>query len=151
MRTRSFAPTDLIRLTLGLALAVGGTVIARVAQQTIEGIEQDILTAFSRLPDKVEHPILSGAQLVTALIPVTILVVLLVRRRWKVAGILVLTGAVASVAMQFVVELAIDRDIEHILDQVRAGSCALRCSNRFSSPTMMASLRCQIGRASATS
>jgi glycosyltransferase 2 family protein len=96
-----FSAGDKIRLIVGLVLVVGGGVIASVGKATIRGIETDLADAFARLPNAFESAILSLTQFVTSFIPLVAIVVLLVRRRWKVALLLVLTAVVAYVAMAF--------------------------------------------------
>ncbi|MDY7106974.1 MAG: lysylphosphatidylglycerol synthase domain-containing protein [Actinomycetota bacterium] len=117
---RSFAAGDVIRLLLGIVILTLGAGVAKLAQATVEGIEEDLLRALGRLPDTFESFVLSAAQIATSLIPTVALIVLLVRRRWKVALLLLLTGFVANLAMTLADIVVIDRELANILDELRA-------------------------------
>lgn len=121
---RRFAPADVLRLVTGLVLVVAGLTIARWAQSTVEGIEEDVLRAVSRLPDTFESLVLSLAQLITSLIPAIALVVLLVRRHWRVAGLLLLSSLAAGLAMAVTDAIVLDRDLGAVLDELRAADSA---------------------------
>ncbi len=117
---RSFAAGDLLRLVSGLVLVGAGALVAEVAQATIEGVEEDLAGAFARLPGQVEAAVLTIAQVVTSFVPLVTLVVLLVRRRWRVALLLVLTGGVATVAMLLADGVVINRDLAQAFADLRA-------------------------------
>ena len=116
---RPFSPGDVLRLLVSIVLIVLGAILASAAQATIKGLEEDLVDAFGRLPDTFESAVLSIAQLGTSLIPLITLVVLLVRGRWKVALVLVLTGVLAFVAMTVADVFVIDRDLEDVLARLR--------------------------------
>jgi uncharacterized membrane protein YbhN (UPF0104 family)/tRNA A-37 threonylcarbamoyl transferase component Bud32 len=115
---RPFSAGDVLRLVVGLVLALAGVLLARLARSTIGGLESDLLRAFGRLPDGLEEVVLTLAQAATSLIPTVALVVLLVRRRWKVALLLLLTGVLATLAMALVDALVIDRDLADLIDRL---------------------------------
>lgn len=117
---RAFSPGDAVRLLAGILLVVAGAVVASVAQSTIEGLEQDLLEAFARLPDRFERVVLSVAQLVTSVVPTVALVVLLVRRHFRIAALLVLASVAASLAMVVADAIVIDRELAAVLDALRA-------------------------------
>jgi undecaprenyl-diphosphatase len=117
---RSFSPGDVLRLLIGIGLIGVGVVVAWAAQSTVEGLEDDLVRAFARLPDTFESAVLSLAQLVTSLVPLIALVVLLLRGWWKVALVLVLTVALASVAMAVADAFVLDRELAAALDRLRA-------------------------------
>ena len=116
---RPFSPGDVLRLLVSIGLIVLGAIVARAAQATIRGLEEDLVDAFGRLPDTFESAVLSLAQLGTSLIPLITLVVLLARGRWKVALVLVLTGFLAFVAMTVADVFVIDRDLADVLARLR--------------------------------
>ncbi|HET9548063.1 MAG TPA: lysylphosphatidylglycerol synthase domain-containing protein [Desertimonas sp.] len=116
---RPFSPGDVLRLLVSVVLIVLGAILASAAQATMKGLEEDLVNAFGRLPDTFESAVLSIAQLGTSLIPLITLVVLLVRGRWKVALVLVLTGVLAFVAMTVADVFVIDRDLEDVLARLR--------------------------------
>jgi glycosyltransferase 2 family protein len=96
---RRFAPGDLLRLIVGVGLVALGWVLARWGQSTIEGLEADVLRAFGRLPDTIETVALSVAQLLVSVTPTVALAVLVWKRRWRIVALLVLTSALATLAM----------------------------------------------------
>ncbi|WCO68126.1 lysylphosphatidylglycerol synthase transmembrane domain-containing protein [Iamia majanohamensis] len=116
---RSFAAGDLVRLVSGLALVGAGALVAEVAQATIEGVEEDLAGAFARLPGQLEAAVLTIAQVVTSFVPLVALVVLLVRRRWRVAALLVLTGGVATLAMVLADGVVINRALAQAFADLR--------------------------------
>ena len=117
---RSFAAGDLVRLVGGLALVGVGALVAEIAQATIEGVEEDLAQAFARLPRQVASAVLAIAQLVTSFVPLVTLVVLLARRRWRVALLLILTGALATLAMLLADGVVINRDLAQAFAALRA-------------------------------
>ncbi|HSL60074.1 MAG TPA: lysylphosphatidylglycerol synthase transmembrane domain-containing protein [Acidimicrobiales bacterium] len=117
---QSFAPGDVVRLVLGVVVVVLGVVVAEAAQSTIEGIEQDLVEALARLPDRAVTVFLGVAQVATGAVPAIALVVLVVRRRWKVALVLLLASSLASVGMIVADALVIDRDLSELLAALRA-------------------------------
>jgi len=126
---RTFSPADVLRLLLGTVLVVLGIVVARFAQATIRGVEVDLLRLVSRLPNTVESLLLGLAQVATSLIPTVTLVVLLVRRRWRVALLLLLTAVLANLAMATAGLALFDSDLAQLLQALRAeDSTALAAS-----------------------
>jgi uncharacterized membrane protein YbhN (UPF0104 family)/tRNA A-37 threonylcarbamoyl transferase component Bud32 len=120
---RAFAPSDVLRLVVGIALILGGVVIARLAQSTVEGVASDLAGVLARLPDQARSLVLSTAQLVTSLVPAIAFVVLVLRRRWKVALLLIVTGLLASLAMTAVDAIVINHSLSGALvDLQRAES-----------------------------
>ena len=51
---RTFSPGDVPRVLSGLLLLGLGVLFATVAENTISGIESDVIDAVGRLPDRVE-------------------------------------------------------------------------------------------------
>ena len=117
---RAFAAGDVVRLLVGVGLVAGGVLLANLAQSTIEGIEADLVDALARFPDGIEELVLHAAQLLTSVVPLVALVVLLARRRWQVALLLILTGFVATVAMHLADTLMMDRDLATLLERLGA-------------------------------
>ncbi len=117
---RAFSPGAVVRLVGGVALVVLGVLVADVAQSTIEGVEEDLAGGFARLPGSLEGALLSVAQVATSLVPVVALIVLLLRRRWRVALLLVVTGALATLAMMLADANVIDTDLASVLAEIRA-------------------------------
>jgi glycosyltransferase 2 family protein len=118
---RILSPTDVVRLLIGLVMVVGGGILAQLAQGTIEGIEADLLSAFARLPDQVESSVLRVAQFATGIVPLLSLVVLAVRRQWRVAALLLLAAVIATLGMIIADALVLDRQLSDLLDALGAG------------------------------
>lgn len=118
---RLFSGGDVIRLLVGLLLVVGGSLLARVAQSTIEGLETDLLNAVARLPSTIEEAALGLAQLATGLITPAVLIVLLIRRQWRVALLLLAAGVAASFAMTMTDAVVADRDLADALASLESG------------------------------
>ncbi len=117
---RTFSPSDLLRLALGAALIVIGALIAAGAQSTVSGLEEDLLRAFARLPDRFEEGLLSLAQLVTSVVPTIVLVALLATRRFKLALLLVAASLLAGAGMLAADALVLDRELSQLLDELAA-------------------------------
>jgi uncharacterized membrane protein YbhN (UPF0104 family) len=130
---RSLAPADVVRLLIGLALIVVGAVVANLAQSSVRGVEDDLLRVVDRLPDRIETVGVGIARFATGVIPTVTLVVLLVRRHLRVAGVLLLTGVLANLAMQLAEAFVLDRDLATALDDLRAGNDSVASSQYPSS------------------
>lgn len=117
---RQFAAGDLVRLLVGVGLVGIGALLAQVAQGTITGLERDLLRAMARIPDRAEQLVLGLVQVATSLVPLATFVVLLVRRRWRVALLLLLAGWLATLAMIGADALLTDRDLVALLEQLGA-------------------------------
>lgn len=122
---RSFAAGDMIRLLVGLVLVLVGVVIAEVAQETIRGLEEDLVRAIARLPDRIEQTVLGLVQLVTSLVPLTTLVVLLIRRRWRVAALLLAAGWISSLVMAAAGTGLLDRGFADLIAELGASDDSL--------------------------
>ncbi len=117
---RSFSPGDVLRLAVGASLIAVGALIAAGAQSTISGLEEDLLRAFARLPDRFEEGLLSLAQFVTSVVPAIIFVALLVKRRFKLALLLVAAAMLAGVGMLLADAWVLDRELSQLLDELAA-------------------------------
>ena len=116
---RRFSPGDVLRLVIGLALVGVGTLVARTARSTLEGLETDLVEAFGRLPDGVETALLTFAQLFTSVVPAIAFVVLLVKRRWKVALLLFATTMVSNLAMTAADVVLSNRALDQVLERLQ--------------------------------
>ena len=117
---RSFAAGDVVRLVVGLVLIAAGLALSRAARATIEGIERDLVVVVGLLPDTLEDLLLDVARVVASSIPTVAVIVLLTRRRWKLVTLLLLTGALATVAMALSSALLVGRDVSAALEALRA-------------------------------
>jgi len=112
---RSFSPTDILRLAVGALLMLFGALIAASAQSTVSGLEDDLLRALARLPDRFEGGLLSLAQLVTSVVPTIVFVTLLVKRRVKLAFLLLAAGMIAGFGTAVADSLVLDNDLSQLL------------------------------------
>ena len=114
-RRRAFSPGDTVRLIVGVLLVAGGWLLTELGRSTIAGIERDLVSAFRRLPDELERPILGTAQLVASLVPLVVLVALLVTRRWRRAALLLLAAVSASVGIALIDGLVLEPRLSDLL------------------------------------
>ena len=104
-RVRS--PSDVLRLLVGAALVLLGVILATVADRTVGGAQADLVEAVSRLPSRVEQVVVGIAEVIAASVVFVIAIVLIVQRRWRRLGVLVVGAVVAGVAMQL---------LDHVLE-----------------------------------
>lgn len=116
---RNFSPGDVVRLLVGFGLIGVGAVIGLLARSTIRGVELDLADLIDRLPDPFLDALVAIAQLITRVIPAVVLVLLLVRRRWRVAVMLVLAGWLADLAMGAVDVIVFDRTLGELAELLR--------------------------------
>jgi uncharacterized membrane protein YbhN (UPF0104 family)/tRNA A-37 threonylcarbamoyl transferase component Bud32 len=98
-RYQKWSPGDVLRLIVGLAVLLLGLFLAAVAQNTIAGAEQDIVSWFNRLPDRAIGLVIGAGQLIAVVVPVTVWVLLLWRRQFRLLGMQLLAVNVAAWAM----------------------------------------------------
>jgi uncharacterized membrane protein YbhN (UPF0104 family)/tRNA A-37 threonylcarbamoyl transferase component Bud32 len=96
---QKWSPGDVLRLIVGLAVLLLGLFLAAVAQNTIAGAEQDIVSWFNRLPDRAIGLVIGAGQLIAVVVPVTVWVLLLWRRQFRLLGMQLLAVNVAAWAM----------------------------------------------------
>ncbi len=132
-----FAAADVLRLLIGLALVGAGWLLARWGVSTIEGIEDDVVRAFARLPDPIEDVAVSAAQLLAGVTPTVAFVVLLASRRFRIAFLLLLASVAASGLMLGADALVFDDRLRDLIDELARDS-SLRSSG-FPDSTTIAS------------
>lgn len=96
---QKWSPGDALRLIVGLAVLLLGLFLAAAAQNTIAGAEQDIVSWFNRLPDRAIGLVIGAGQLITVVIPLTVWVLLLWRRQFRLLGMQLLAVNAAAWAM----------------------------------------------------
>jgi undecaprenyl-diphosphatase len=94
--------SDALRLIAGLALVVVGVILATVADRTVGGAQADLIEAISRIPSRIEQVVIGIAQLLTGSVILVIAVVLVVQRRWRRLGILIVGAYAAAGTMTLV-------------------------------------------------
>ena len=90
----------MLRLLVGGALVLVGVILATVADRTVGGVQADLVEAVSRLPTQVEQVVVGVAQVIAASVVFVIAIVLLVQRRWRRLGVLIIGATVAGIAMR---------------------------------------------------
>jgi glycosyltransferase 2 family protein len=94
-RQRWAAP-DLLRLLIGLALVGIAFLAASFADETIAGIEDDVVSGIGRMPDRLEAAVIGTAQIIATFVPLLVIVVVIWNRRWRLLLKLWLASIVAS-------------------------------------------------------
>ncbi|HSM65058.1 MAG TPA: hypothetical protein VK860_02010, partial [Ilumatobacteraceae bacterium] len=64
-----WAAADLLRLLIGLVLVGAAFGIASFAEETIAGIEDDVVSGIGRMPDRVEAAVLGTAPIIATFVP----------------------------------------------------------------------------------
>src|SRR5436305_3708854 len=91
-------PEDLLRLVIALVLVVVGTAIAILFQDAVVTFENDVFTAIGGVSAHARHDIAGQMRDAADWIANIALVVLLVRRRFRLAGYLILASIIGHVA-----------------------------------------------------
>ncbi len=99
------SPSDVVRLVLALVLVAVGLVVATAGQGTLRGFEADLLAFVSGLPAGLTDFLVGIVQFVATLVPLAVVVVLVVRGRWRLLGRAVLAGLAANLLTQVVAAL----------------------------------------------
>ncbi|MDZ7674843.1 MAG: lysylphosphatidylglycerol synthase transmembrane domain-containing protein [Acidimicrobiales bacterium] len=115
---RSFSPGDVVRLVLGVGLVFGGGLLADAAQSTIQGLEADLLRALGLLPDPVEDSLLATSQILTSVVPTLVLVVLLVKRRYRLGLLLVAAFVMSTAGMVIADAVIFDAQFNELLEKL---------------------------------
>src|SRR5918995_488435 len=115
-RQRVRSQADIARLLASLALLGGGVLIAVVARNTIGGAEEDIADVYERVPDRFADVLAAVAVVSATFVPVTTVIGLLVRRRYRLASALVVGGIGAVVGMNWLSGVLADRGVVAAVD-----------------------------------
>ena len=115
-RQRVRSQADIVRLLASLALLGGGVLIAVVARNTIGGAEEDIADVYERVPDRFADVLAAVAVVSATFVPVTTVIGLLVRRRYRLASALVVGGIGAVVGMNWLSGVLADRGVVAAVD-----------------------------------
>ena len=106
-----WAPADILRLLVSLAVVVLGLFATTFAEATVSGAESDIVAAIDRVPISVEQAVLGTAQVIATFVPLGALAVVIWKRRWKLLGTLWLASFVASASAALVLDWVGDREV----------------------------------------
>jgi len=89
---------DLLRLALALAVLVIGLLVATLAHRGVRSTERGLLNTIATLPPSLRDSLTTAAQLVAMVLPVAIVVVLALRRKFAAVGKVVVAGAAGMLA-----------------------------------------------------
>ena len=98
-----WAAADLLRLLIGSAFVAAAFVAASFADETIAGIEDDVVSGIGRMPDRFEATVIGSAQIIATFVPLVATGVVIWKRRWS----LLLTFWLASIVASVVTSLAL--------------------------------------------
>lgn len=111
VRRRWSAP-DLVRLLVASAFLAAAFLAASLADETITGVEEDVVSGIGRLPDRIEATVIGTAQIVATFVPLVATAVVVWRRRWRILlsfGLAsIITSAATSIALSALGDRAAD-------------------------------------------
>ena len=103
VRRRWSAP-DLVRLLFASSFLVAAFLAASLADETISGVEEDVVAGIGRLPDRIEATVIGTAQIIATFVPLVAMAVVVWRRRWRILlsfGLAsIITSAATSIALR---------------------------------------------------
>jgi glycosyltransferase 2 family protein len=110
-RRRVRSQADVVRLIVGLALIGVGVLVATWLRNTLGGAEEDLADVYERVPDRFADALTGLAVISVGVVPVLSLVVLVIRRRYRLALALLSGGVVAGLAMRWLTDLLADTGV----------------------------------------
>lgn len=133
-----WAASDLLRLLIGLAFIGAAFIAASFADETISGIEDDVVSGIGRIPDRIEATVIGSAQIIATFVPLVVTVVVIWKRRWRLLGTFWLASTVASLATSFILSSMGERQTSSAIDE-RADEGSLLVAADFPTTTYLAS------------
>jgi undecaprenyl-diphosphatase len=95
--------TDVMRLIIAAIVVLFGLLLATGVSNTLVGFDRDVLGLFDGMPVIVERVLIGTAQLVsTNLFPLAIVVLVLIRRRYRLLGMLALAFLAGEVVLHLI-------------------------------------------------
>jgi uncharacterized protein (TIRG00374 family) len=121
--TRAYtrSPEDVLRLVVFAALAVLLAALTKWAEDSILGVEQDLLQLFDFLSDSVLRVIHGAAEIVALIIGLGVYAVALSTKRYRLVGYVAL-ASIATWAAMSGIDALIDRDAPTVVNQLLAGT-----------------------------
>lgn len=135
---RRFAPSDVMRIVIGVALLAGALLVGAAASSTVDGIEQDVIDGIDRIPDTAEQIIVGTAQIFATLVPLVALGVVIWRRRWRLLVHLWVTSFVAGIVLPLTLRLLGDRDASTAVEDRAATSESVLLASDFPTTSYLA-------------
>lgn len=133
-----WAAADLLRLLVGVASVGAAFAAASLADETIAGVEDDVVTGIGRLPDRIEATVIGSAQIIATFVPLAVTVFVLWKRRWRLLFNFWLASVVAGALTSLVLSALGDRAAEVALAERTATDSLLVAAN-FPTTTYLAS------------
>ena len=90
------SPSDVLRLVVSCSVVLFGLAVAVVFEDAVIGFERDLVAFLTEIPGPIERAVVGSIQVFAASVPLIVLVTLLVRRRFRTLGYVMLAGFVAS-------------------------------------------------------
>jgi uncharacterized membrane protein YbhN (UPF0104 family) len=115
-RQRVRYQADIVRLLASLVLLAGGVLVAILARNTIGGAEEDIVDVYERVPEPFADVLAAVAVASATIVPVVTVVFLVLLRRYRQAGALIVGGLTAVVAMNWLSDVLAERGVVAAVD-----------------------------------
>ncbi len=122
---QTWAAGDVLRLLIGLAFLGFGLFAVSFAEETISGLERDVVDAVDRIPNRVEQAVLGTAQIIATFVPLVAVGVVLWKRRWRLLLTLWTGSTVASLSAALLIAWLGDRDVSAALAERAVGDPTL--------------------------
>jgi glycosyltransferase 2 family protein len=115
-RQRVRSQADVVRLLLALFLVGAGVLASSWLRNTLGGAEEDLVEVYQRVPAPFAEVLTGLAVAGTVVVPVVVLVVLMVRKRFRQVGALLLGSVGAGAAMWGLTTLLADQGVVAAVD-----------------------------------
>lgn len=133
-----WAAADLLRLLIGLVFVVAASIAGSFADDTIAGVEDDVVSGIGRLPDRIEATVIGSAQIIAIFVPLVVTAVVVWKRRWRLLLTFWLASVVASALTSLVLSALGERSTDVVIDE-RADTDTLLVAANFPTTTYLAS------------
>lgn len=133
-----WSPPDLLRLLIGLVFIGAAFVAASFADETISGIEDDVVSGIGRIPDRLEAAVVGSAQIIATFVPLVVTIVIVWKRRWRLLVTFWLASTVASITTSLTLAGMGERAASGSIEQ-RADEGSLLVASDFPTTTYLAS------------
>jgi glycosyltransferase 2 family protein len=115
-RQRVRYQADIVRLLASLALLAGGVLLAIHARNTIGGAEEDIVDVYERVPERFADTLAAVAVIAATTVPFVAVIIMALRRHYRLAAALILGGIGATVTMNWLSHVLADRGVVAAVD-----------------------------------
>lgn len=115
-RRRVRSQAEVVRLLVALVLVGAGVLAASWLRNTLGGAEEDLVEVYQRVPAPFAEVLTGLAVAGTVVVPLVVIVVLLVRQRFRQVAALLVGSIGAGVAMQALTVLLAERGVVAAVD-----------------------------------